>query len=373
MDNIDCKTNCDEAIGLLMTYRCNLKCKYCYIYSKQNRDMTLEMAQKIIESFLIKENRSIDIVFMGGETLMSFDVIHRLIEWVENRKWNSRYRFFGSTNGTLLNEDMKEWLKLHKNTLTLGLSYDGLPVSQIENRGNDNIDVDFFIETWPYQPIQMTINESTVGQMANGIIYLLEKGATIHPNVAYEELEWKEESIIEYGRQLNILINYYQDHKDAFLISQFRNNLNQYAYNIDHHQEQAEVCGAGNGFLVFDIDGLSYPCHMLSPLVLRGSKLQRIKEGIISRTNDFADPNCTDCPYTSSCPTCIASNYIHRNSFKQRDATHCRIMKTEVRACIKKEVMRLKQKDKLTSEDATLIDSIHKIMDYESRRRCGIG
>lgn len=137
--------------------------------------MTLEMAQKIIEPFLTKEDRFIDIVFMGGETLMSFDVTHRLIEWVENRKWNSRYRFFGSTNGTLLNRDMKEWLKLHKDTLTLGLSYDGIPSSQIENRGNDNIDVDFFIETWPYQPIQMTINESTVGQMANGIIYLLEK------------------------------------------------------------------------------------------------------------------------------------------------------------------------------------------------------
>lgn len=40
-------------------------------------------------------------------------------------------------------------------------------------------------------------------------------------------------------------------------------------------------------------------------------------------------------------------------------------MKTEVRAFIKKEVLRLKAKERLTSEDATEIDSIKKLIDYE--------
>ena len=39
-----------------------------------------------------------------------------------------------------------------------------------------------------------------------------------------------------------------------------------------------EICGAGNGFQVFDVDGQSYPCHILSPLVLEGEKLQKIKD-----------------------------------------------------------------------------------------------
>lgn len=361
-------TNCDEAVGLLMTYRCNLDCKYCYIHTKRSKDMTLEKAQLILEPFLMKGNR-LDIIFVGGETLLAINVIRPLIEWVKSRTCKSEYRFFGSTNGTLLTPDLKEWLTQNKHVLTLGLSYDGIPAIQLENRGSDNIDVDFFIKTWPHQPIQMTINSESVGKMAEGIIYLLDKGAAVHPNVAFEEIEWSDADIAEYGRQLNKLISYYLEHKDAYLISQFSHNLNEYANNIENPKEQVEVCGAGHGFQVFDTDGTSYPCHILSPLVLKGRKLQRIKEGVISRTESFADARCSFCPYTSTCPTCIASNYLYRGCFQKRDYTHCRVMKTEVRACIKREVERLKREKVITSVDALLIDSIIKLVEYESQVR----
>lgn len=365
MVETECKEkNCDEAVGLLMTYRCNLDCKYCYIHKKRSKDMTLEKAQLILEPFLMKGHK-LDIIFVGGETLLAINVIKPLIEWVKSMTWKSDYRFFGSTNGTLLTTELKEWLMQNKHVLTLGLSYDGIPATQLENRGNANIDVDFFVQTWPYQPIQMTINSESVGQMAEGIIYLLDKGAAVHPNVAFEEEEWTDEKIAEYGRQLNKLISYYQEHEDAYLISQFVHNLNEYAHNIEHPREQVEVCGAGHGYQVFDTDGRSYPCHILSPLVLKGSKLQRIKEGVVSKIKSFADSRCNTCPFTSSCPTCIACNYFYRGCFQKRDSTHCRIMRTEVRACIKKEVIRLKDVKIITSKDAALIDAIQKLINYE--------
>ena len=40
-------------------------------------------------------------------------------------------------------------------------------------------------------------------------------------------------------------------------------------------------------------------------------------------------------------------------------------MKLEVKAYIKKEILRLKAKTELTPEDAVLIDSIRKIANYE--------
>lgn len=76
--------------------------------------MTLEMAQSILEPFLQKKEGLLNIAFMGGETLMAINVIRPLIEWVESRKWNRPYRFFGSTNGTLLNDELKKWLETHK-------------------------------------------------------------------------------------------------------------------------------------------------------------------------------------------------------------------------------------------------------------------
>lgn len=370
-DPVTIYENCDESVGLLMTYRCNLDCKYCYIHRKRNRDMSLDMAKTILEPFLLKKEGLLNIAFLGGETLLAFDVIKPLVKWIEkgDRKgnWNRRYRLFGSTNGTLLNDDKKEWIRKHKQALTLGLSFDGLPSVQRNNRGNNDIDVDFFIQTWPRQPIQMTINAESVGRMADGVIYLLEKGASVHPNVAFEEEQWPEEKIAEYERQLDRLIDYYSTHNGIPPITQFIHNLNDYAYCLDNHVTQERGCGSGYGFQVYDTDGQAYPCHMLSPLVLEGEKLQDIKNGLQANTECFEDEECSTCPYTTSCPTCMACNYLYRNSLQKRDKTHCAIMKAEVRAFIRKEICRLKAKKDLTPEDATLIDSIKKLWDYEMK------
>ncbi len=360
--------NCDEAVGLLMTYRCNLNCKYCYIFNKRNKDMSLGMAQSILEPYLLKNGELIDINFMGGETFLAIEVIRPLVEWVEGNKWNSQYRFFGTTNGTLLTEELKEWLKKHSHTFSLCLSYDGLPSAQSNNRCPNDIDIDFFIKTWPRQPIQMTINEETVDRMADGVIYLLEKGAVVHPNVAYEKKEWSKKAITEYGKQLSILINYYKKHMGLPLISQFKHDLIEYAECLDNHKPQLQMCGSGNGFQVFDTDGTPYPCHILSPLVLDGEKLKSIKNGLVSNIKDFSDENCSECPFVSYCPTCMGCNYIYRDSIQKRDKTHCEIIKKEVKAQIKKEVLRLKAKEELTPYDATMVDSILKLIDYAKKQ-----
>lgn len=367
IQNIRCLEEiCGDAVGLLMTYRCNLKCKYCYIQTKQNKDMSLSMAQSIIEPYLMTEGDVVDIAFMGGETLLAIDIIKPLIEWAERGTWKRKFRFIGTTNGTLLTQELKIWLNEHRKSLTLGLSFDGIPSAQINNRGNDKIDIDFFVHTWPKQPLQMTINTETVHQMAEGVIYLLEKGALVHPNVAFEEKEWDDQFIQEYGNQLNQLIYYYQAHPEKPLIIQFQHNLKEYANNIDSHPIQKETCGAGHGFQIFDVDGKSYPCHILSPLVLRGEKLNHIKAGLVENTSDYADSRCVKCPYVSSCPTCMASNYLYRDQLQKRDETHCKIMKLEVKAYIKMEILRLQVKEQLSSKDAATIDAIRKIRDYEA-------
>lgn len=359
---------CEESVGLLMTYRCNLDCKYCYIHTKHNKDMSLDMAKSIIEPFLMKKAGPVDITFMGGETLLAIDVIRPLVEWTKLNKWNRKYRFLGSTNGTLLTEELKQWFTENKKFVILGLSYDGLPSVQVNNRGNNNVDVDFFINTWPKQPIQMTINEDSVSQMAEGVKYLLEKGAVVHPNVAFEAKDWSDIKIQEYAHQLNELIYYYNSHCGLPIISQFSHNLIEYANCIDNTKKQCEICGVGNGLQVFDIDGNSYPCHMLSPLVLQGEKLQKIKEGFIPKVTNYADPRCSKCPFRLACATCIGCNYIYRGHVSKRDKTHCRIMKVEVKAFIKKEVQRLLSKASLSSVEAAEVDAIKKLLDYEKSK-----
>ena len=354
-----------EVVGLLMTYRCNLDCKYCYISHKGNRDMSLTKAKTILEPFLLDEDSGwLDIMFVGAETLMAIDVIKPLVEWAESQSFKRKYRFCGSTNGTLLTDELKGWLSDHRSKVILGLSYDGLPSTQEENRGRNDIDLDFFIKTWPQQSIQMTIDAESVRSMAEGVIYLLEKGAVVHPNVAFEDTEWPDEAIEEYANQLNILAEYYNSHEHIPVISQFVHNLKEYADAIDAPKKQMQMCGAGHGYQVFDVDGSSYPCHMISPLVLEGKKLERIKDGYFAHIEDFSDTRCSTCLYTSSCPTCLACNYLYRDDFVRRDDTHCRIMQVEVQAFVKKEVFRLNDKGALTPEDATEVDAITKLLEY---------
>ena len=331
--------------------------------------MTFDTAREVLRPFLMKEGNLVEIVFMGAETLMAESVIRKIVEWAEQGTWKRRFRFFGSTNGTWLTDDLRQWLYQHRESIVLGLSYDGLPSVQQSNRGGGTeIDVDFFIHTWPLQPVQMTINEESVSRMADGVIYLLKKGAVVHPNVAYEEEQWDRKSIIEYGKQLDCLVDFYLHNAVYPNISQLKHDLVEYVRNLESPTAQPKVCGDGSSFQVFDVDGVFYPCHILSPLVLRGAKLDRIREGILVHTQDFADPDCYGCPYCNSCSTCLACNYIYRGSFTKRDKTHCEIMHMDVRAFIKMEVMRLASKDILLPEDALEIDAICKLLEYENHR-----
>ena len=151
-------------------------------------------------------------------------------------------------------------------------------------------------------------------------------------------------------------------HPNAKRIYQFIHSINEYAENLQNPPVQKQMCGAGDGFWVFDTDGRFYPCHMLSPLVLNTERLRGLKETRIGcGQTDFADIRCRGCPFVTDCPTCIGCNFIYRDSFRRRDFTHCWIMEAEVRATMRMEILRLKKTKQLTSEDERLIRSINTV------------
>lgn len=353
----------DESVGLLLTHRCNLNCVYCYVKNKRNIDMQISCAMDILTPILEKSGGTLQIMLMGGEPLLAFDVIVSLIDWLKSRTWNRPYFVFASTNGTLLTSKMKSWFKSHSSIIALGLSYDGIPIIQNRNRGTDQIDLDFFKETWPHQRVQMTITPDSVNKMADGVICLLEKGFKVHPNVAYQENEWPIEKINEYGNQLNKLIFYYFSHPKKPLIKQFVHDLNEYAHNLDNQSNWNGACGAGCGFSVFDSAGKRYPCHLLSPLVCDDGQLESIKRFTTHIFKTCLPIECKQCPFVNSCSTCVGSNFIYRGNLSQRDKTHCLIMKLEVKAFAKMEFLRLSNKTIISSSDAIEIDSIKKLFD----------
>ena len=324
--------------GLIITYECNLNCVYCYEKNKKSLYMSVKAAKEILEPLLQESGEPLQIMLMGGEPLLAFQLIKELVEWSEetHERWKRSCFFFGSTNGTLLDDDMKYWFHIHREQVILALSFDGIPIAQNINRclTADCIDLEFFGCNWPEQKIQMTISEETVSRMAEGIIFLLEKGFSVNPSVAYESHEWKDQSVQEYLKQLLIIKDYYLIHLDAPIIYQLSHPLIDYAKELDTPTTQKQQCGAGCGFVMFDIDKEMYPCHMLSPLVLSKEQLQKIQRLNLEK-QIFQDERCIGCPYISACSTCMGCNYLYWGDFKYRDSTHCKIQQIEVLVTIR--------------------------------------
>ena len=63
-------------ISLIVTERCNLSCVYCYEHNKSAKQMTFDVAKKIIDEELINLDKyEYMIDFFGGEPFLNFELI----------------------------------------------------------------------------------------------------------------------------------------------------------------------------------------------------------------------------------------------------------------------------------------------------------
>lgn len=129
------------SITLQVTQSCNLRCKYC-IYSNQikkqrshsQKKMEFETAIKGID-FLYERSMDaprINIGFYGGEPLLEFDMIKRLVEYAEEKFRGKEIGFSITTNATLLTEEKYTYMQCHNFSITI--SIDGNRESHNRNR-----------------------------------------------------------------------------------------------------------------------------------------------------------------------------------------------------------------------------------------------
>lgn len=356
--------------GLFLTYNCNLKCTYCYIKNKSNKVMPLEvMKNAIAAGFDNTEEYTFDeleIDFMGAEPLVEFQRIKEIAEWIWSKEWPKPYILYATTNGTLLDEKMKEWFTKNRYRFGLGLSYDGSDDLQDTNRSGSSKAIDqlFFIENWPNQPIKMTIAEENVPYLAEGIMELHKKGFLINANPANGMPEWKAESITEYGRQLSMLGDYYLNNPHIKRSSLLDVNLS--ALLRPPSPNEHKYCGAGIAFEVVDVDGKIYPCHMFSPLVIEELQLTKIESLDFTCKEVFESKKCSKCPIMRVCPTCYGMNYRDTGDPAERPKTLCNLFLIQFMANCRYQLAAFKQKRKLSLEDIKLILMIENIVTFLS-------
>lgn len=282
-------------------------------------DQAKDMLRRVLS---VKTEGGTIIEFHGGEPFLSYLKIRELCEWAWKQDFPDEYRFFATTNGTLIHGDIQNWLKRNHNRFVLALSMDGNREMQNINRSNsyDLIDFGFFVTTWPEQGVKMTISQYSINQLADGVIHLHDLGfSDIASNLA-EMVDWSDPKYLKiFQRELGKLTDYYLTHPTMNVCSLF--DISFASVLSTHHPKW---CGCGSDMAeAIDIDGRRYPCHLFFPSVCGKEKADKVHLIDFSNPLSYLSKECIDCPALNICRTCYGSNYIVRGDIALRDMNMC--------------------------------------------------
>lgn len=109
----------------ILTEECNFQCSYCF-QSGGREVLKLSTAQKALDFFLQFSEQNCFINFTGGEPLLVFDLLKHIVSDSQDIYSQSKreMRFVITTNGSLIDENVLDFLRNHR--FFVILSFDGL-------------------------------------------------------------------------------------------------------------------------------------------------------------------------------------------------------------------------------------------------------
>lgn len=206
-----------QNLCLVLSQDCNMRCIYCYenggSFNKTRKIMDCSTIKKIVDWWISKIPQEISLVrveFYGGEPLLNISGFMYAIEYINEKmkQLNKKVRYFVITNGTLINGEILEVLKINKVTVTL--SIDGDRESQNVNRrllGNqDSYDIVIqnlhrLLDSNVRVLARITMTQGNVKRLFNSVVSLWEAGIDevdcIPVLTNSEKLRIREDDLIE--------------------------------------------------------------------------------------------------------------------------------------------------------------------------------
>ncbi|MBB6714336.1 thioether cross-link-forming SCIFF peptide maturase [Clostridium gasigenes] len=272
-----------KAVCLNIIHGCNLRCKYCFAedgeYHGNKGIMSLETAKQAID-YVVKRSgprRNLEIDLFGGEPTMIMGTIKEIIKYArENEKaWKKNIRFTMTTNATLLNDDMMDFMDKEMGNIILSL--DG------RKSVNDNVRIKIdgsgsYDDIIPN--IKKMIEKRTEGKMyyvrgtftrANTDFY---EDVMAMVNEGFDQVSI-EPVVLEKGHALaiteedlpKIMDNYDKLYEEMLERKRTgKDEFNFYHFNVDLNggpcvYKRISGCGAGFEYVAITPQGDVYPCH----------------------------------------------------------------------------------------------------------------
>jgi len=236
--------------------------------------MSIDIAEKIVESIFASSasGEEIDIGFFGGEPLLEFDLLTKIVDLIETHPGYDRNAVTLSvvTNGTVFSEDIAAFLGEHG--VVLCVSCDGPPHVQDRFRKYRNgrassakalKTIEIALKRLPLVLVNSVYRPETLDDLPESVAFLSALGVRqiyLNPDVT---APWREEDAAKLpGAYGGIGDSYVRAHleNDPHFISLIDSKI---AVLLRGGYQRSERCQMGSREIAFSAEGAIYPCERL--------------------------------------------------------------------------------------------------------------
>ncbi|MBO6137998.1 MAG: thioether cross-link-forming SCIFF peptide maturase [Lachnospiraceae bacterium] len=326
-----------KAMCLHIAHDCNLRCKYCFAeegeYHGRRGMMSFEVGKAAL-NYLMDHSGSrvnLEVDFFGGEPLMNYDVVKKLVEYgrSKEKEKNKKFRFTLTTNGMLLNDEVLEFA--NRECSNLVLSIDGRQEIHDRMRPTANGKGSYELILPRFKKAAESRKQTNYyvrgtythynTDFAKDVLHLHDLGfeqISVEPVVAplTEDYALRESDLPVLLEQYDILARE--------IIKRLKEGrfINFFHFMIDLEggpcvAKRLSGCGSGGEYLAVTPWGDLYPCHQFvgEEAFLLGNVFEGIKNtGIadsFARCNVYTKPECADCFAKFYCSGGCAANSYH--------------------------------------------------------------
>lgn len=351
-----------KALCLNIIHDCNLKCKYCFAeegeYKGKRKMMSVEVGKKAID-FVIKKSgprRNIEVDLFGGEPIMAFENIREIVDYAREQEklFNKNIRFTMTTNATLLNDEIMEYID--KNMGNIVLSIDGRKdvndSVRIRYDGSGTYDsimpkikkmVDKRDKSKQYY-VRGTFTRNNIDFFEDVMALANENfdEISVEPVVLTDdhELSLREEDLS------TIFLQYDKLYSEMLKRHREGNAFKFYHFNIDLQggpcvYKRISGCGAGHEYVAITPDGEIYPCHQFvgNKDFLLGNIYDETVDEKLSKefrsAHIYNKPLCKECWARFYCSGgCQANNFNFNGDIHIPYEIGCKMQKKRIECAI---------------------------------------